>query len=318
MRRAPRAGQAAPGQHRPARRPTSKAWPPSASGCATRPRWRPSGTTCPGLADAFGPYRRALADAGAVDFDEQIYGAVEVLLADGEFRRRAQQGCRHLLVDEFQDLTPAHVLLLRLLAAPGLDVFGVGDDDQCIYGYVGRRPRPSSSTTSGLFPGAASHPLEVNYRCPAAVVDGAPHPAVVQPPPGGQGDPPRARRPSRRPEALEVAPPPRPRRARPRWWRIVRRGWTRTGSSPADGRRAHPGQRAPARPPRRPRARPASRWPRALGPDVLERTGVRAALAYLRIGADPTAIDARRPGGGHAPAQPGAAAVVPEVAAAAG
>ena len=55
---------------------------------------------------------------GAVDFDEQIYGAVELLLRDGEFRRRAQARCRHLLVDEFQDLTPAHVLLLRLLATP--------------------------------------------------------------------------------------------------------------------------------------------------------------------------------------------------------
>ena len=70
----------------------------------------------PGLAAAFDPYRAALREAGAVDFDEQIYGAIEALLADGAFRRRAQAGCRHLLVDEFQDLTPAHVLLLRLLA----------------------------------------------------------------------------------------------------------------------------------------------------------------------------------------------------------
>ena len=55
---------------------------------------------------------------GVVDFDEQIYAAVEVLLADGPFRRSIQRSCRHLLVDEFQDLTPAHVLLVRLLALP--------------------------------------------------------------------------------------------------------------------------------------------------------------------------------------------------------
>jgi DNA helicase II / ATP-dependent DNA helicase PcrA len=126
----------------------------------------------PGLAQAFGPYREALRVAGAVDFDDQIYGAIEALLADGAFRRRAQVGCRHLLVDEFQDLTPAHVLMLRLLAAPGIDVFGVGDDDQVIYGHAGADP-VFLIGFDGFFPGAGAHPLEVNYRCPAAVVQWA-------------------------------------------------------------------------------------------------------------------------------------------------
>ncbi len=123
----------------------------------------------PGLAAAFDPYRAALREAGAVDFDEQIYATLEALLADGEFRRQAQRNCRHLLVDEFQDLTPAHVLLLRLLASPQLDVFGVGDDDQVIYGHAGADPAFLIDFEQ-LFPGAADHPLEVNYRCPALVV----------------------------------------------------------------------------------------------------------------------------------------------------
>ena len=126
----------------------------------------------PGLAELFPAYRRQLAGRGAVDFDEQIYAAVEVLLTDGEFRRSMQRSCRHLLVDEFQDLTPAHVLLIRLLACPGLDVFGVGDDDQCIYGHAGADPA-FLIDYERLFPGAAPHPLTVNYRCPVEVVDGA-------------------------------------------------------------------------------------------------------------------------------------------------
>jgi len=85
----------------------------------------------PGLAAAVDPYREGLRRDGVLDFDEQIVHAVELLLSDGAFRRREQARHRHLLVDEFQDLTPAHVLLLRLLAAPTYDVFGVGDDDQC-------------------------------------------------------------------------------------------------------------------------------------------------------------------------------------------
>ena len=46
-----------------------------------------------------------------------------------------------------QDLTPAYLLLLRLVASPRLQVFGVGDDDQVIYGYGRGRPRVFSSTS---------------------------------------------------------------------------------------------------------------------------------------------------------------------------
>ncbi|MEO6989794.1 MAG: ATP-dependent helicase, partial [Aquihabitans sp.] len=125
-----------------------------------------------GLAEMFRPYRSHLADRGAVDFDDQIYGAIEALLGDGVFRRRMQAQCRHLLVDEFQDLTPAHVLLIRLLALPALDVFGVGDDDQVIYGHNSADPAFLIDYAT-LFPGAAEHPLTINYRCPVKVVDGA-------------------------------------------------------------------------------------------------------------------------------------------------
>ena len=130
------------------------------------------GDDIPGFAVAFEGYRDHLKDRGVVDFDEQIYAAVERLLSNGSFRREQQQRFRHLLVDEFQDLTPAHVLLVRLLSAPGFDVFGVGDDDQVIYGHAGADPDFLLRFDS-YFPGAGSHPLEVNYRSRAAIVEGA-------------------------------------------------------------------------------------------------------------------------------------------------
>jgi DNA helicase-2/ATP-dependent DNA helicase PcrA len=126
----------------------------------------------PGFAGLFDKYRRLLRERREADFDEQIYGAVEALLGDSNLRHRWQDRCRHVVVDEFQDLTPAYVLLIRLLAAPELNVFGVGDDDQVIYGYLGADPG-FLIDYDGLFPGAASHPLEVNYRCPPAVVEAA-------------------------------------------------------------------------------------------------------------------------------------------------
>jgi DNA helicase II / ATP-dependent DNA helicase PcrA len=126
----------------------------------------------PGFADVFDPYRDALKRRGVVDFDEQIYQAVERLLHDGAFRRQQQSRFRHLLVDEFQDLTPAHILLVRLLSAPAFDVFGVGDDDQVIYGHAGADPQFLIGFDR-YFPGAVSYELEVNYRCAPGIVDGA-------------------------------------------------------------------------------------------------------------------------------------------------
>jgi DNA helicase-2/ATP-dependent DNA helicase PcrA len=123
----------------------------------------------PGLEALVPRYRRWLAAHGCLDFDEQVHRAVELLLTDPSLRERVRRTCVHLLVDEAQDLTPAFVLLVRLLAGPAQQVFAVGDDDQTIYGYAGASPRVLVDFTR-WFPGAASYALEVNHRCPPAVV----------------------------------------------------------------------------------------------------------------------------------------------------
>lgn len=127
-----------------------------------------------GLANGFETYRAELLRRGVLDFDEQIYRAIEILVSDPVARSNAQRSCRRMLVDEFQDLKPAHLLLIRLLCAPGYDCFGVGDDDQVIYGYSGATPA-FLMDFDRYFPGAGAHALEVNYRCPPAVVGAANH-----------------------------------------------------------------------------------------------------------------------------------------------
>ena len=107
----------------------------------------------------FDEYRDKLHADARIDHDEQIYGAIEVLLRDAAVRRAVQRECRHLLVDEFQDLTPAQLLMLRLVAAPAYDVFGVGDDDQVIYGYAGADPE-FLINYDRYFPGGTHHALD--------------------------------------------------------------------------------------------------------------------------------------------------------------
>lgn len=125
-----------------------------------------------GLPQVFDRYREALRTRHILDFDEQIYRALEILLTDSAARATARKACRMMLVDEFQDLTPAHLLLIRMLAGPEGCVYGVGDDDQTIYGYAGASPEWLIDYQS-LFPGSGSHSLEINYRCPPQVVHAA-------------------------------------------------------------------------------------------------------------------------------------------------
>ncbi|RMH66818.1 MAG: ATP-dependent helicase, partial [Actinomyces sp.] len=124
------------------------------------------------LGEVLAAYRAGLRADGVVDFDEQVIRAIEVLVTDPDCRAAARRACGVLLVDEFQDLTPAHLLLIRLLAGPAGEVFAVGDDDQTIYGYTGASPEWLIDFDR-WFPGATGHALHVNYRCPAPIVAAA-------------------------------------------------------------------------------------------------------------------------------------------------
>ena len=75
-------------------------------------------------------------------------------------------------MDEAQDLDRTQLELALLLAAPGNDVFLVGDDDQSIYGWRLADVRRVLGLAAAL-PGLRRVDLETNYRCPRPVVERA-------------------------------------------------------------------------------------------------------------------------------------------------
>ena len=106
---------------------------------------------------------------GFMNYDDMIYLAVRILLDNDALRRRYQEEFKHLLVDEFQDLNRAQILLLQILALPENNLFIVGDDDQMIYGWRG-------ATVRGImdFPRtyacASECALSTNYRSSVRIV----------------------------------------------------------------------------------------------------------------------------------------------------
>ncbi len=124
------------------------------------------------VARAFLAYERALADAGAMDFDDLVAGALRALEADPALLGRWRARCANLLVDEVQDVDRSQLELALLLAAPANRIFLVGDDDQSIYGWRLADVRRVLGLAARL-PGLRRVDLEVNYRCPAPVLERA-------------------------------------------------------------------------------------------------------------------------------------------------
>jgi len=115
-------------------------------------------------------YDRSLVKAGATDFPNQIYSALGALAGDYTLRQKYQIRFTHILVDEYQDLAPAQVALIRVLGGKGQNVFVVGDDDQLIYSFAHVEPE-NFEAFSNAFPKITEVPLIRNYRSSKSVVE---------------------------------------------------------------------------------------------------------------------------------------------------
>jgi superfamily I DNA/RNA helicase len=84
------------------------------------------------VADVYGSYERELHRMNAMDFDDLLVRAVNVLELFPEVRERYASGFRHVLVDEYQDTNHAQYRWLQLLAGEHRNLMVVGDDAQCL------------------------------------------------------------------------------------------------------------------------------------------------------------------------------------------
>jgi superfamily I DNA/RNA helicase len=114
-------------------------------------------------------YAALLRMRGAVDFDDLVAEACELLESDPVVRDRWQARFTHLCVDEFQDVDAGQLRLVRLLAAPQDNLFVVGDDDQTIYAWRLADVRRILGFQTA-YPSARRVQLATNYRCPPTVV----------------------------------------------------------------------------------------------------------------------------------------------------
>ena len=117
-------------------------------------------------------YTRALADAGALDFDDLLLKTVELMETSKRVRTKYTEQFRYILVDEYQDTNRPQYLLIRWLAERHRNLCVVGDPDQSIYRWRGADLRNIMDFEED-FPETKVVRLERNYRSTQVILDAA-------------------------------------------------------------------------------------------------------------------------------------------------
>ena len=121
------------------------------------------------VAQAFAvKYETLKTEANAIDFEDMIIHAANLLETNPDLRQTYQDKYPYVLVDEFQDISPADFRLISLLSE---NIFAVGDDDQAIYSFRGGDSEIMQRFTNRR--DVTKYKVTRNYRSTSTIVEHA-------------------------------------------------------------------------------------------------------------------------------------------------
>jgi DNA helicase-2/ATP-dependent DNA helicase PcrA len=124
------------------------------------------------IGKVFERYERALADAGALDFDDLLLRTVELFEKHPHIKDQYARRFKHVLVDEYQDTNRAQYLLIRFVSEVHRNLCVVGDPDQSIYRWRGADLRNILDFERD-YQDVKVVKLEQNYRSTQVILDAA-------------------------------------------------------------------------------------------------------------------------------------------------
>ena len=114
-------------------------------------------------------YEEARNALGCMGYDDIAPDCQSALREKPGLLSHWQNRLLHLQIDEYQDINPVQLAIVKMLASPGNNVFAVGDDDQAIYGFRGADPGVMLRFSDD-FPHAKRISLTKNYRSVSGIV----------------------------------------------------------------------------------------------------------------------------------------------------
>lgn len=131
------------------------------------------------ICEAATAYQERLSAEGICDFDDLLLETLK--LFDTDLKRGIRRHFTYLQVDEFQDVNPIQLKLIKAWNRGGKELFVIGDPDQSVYGFRGT----DSTCFEYLrkeYPEIQRIALTKNYRSVPAILQGAQ--AVISENPG--------------------------------------------------------------------------------------------------------------------------------------
>ena len=113
-------------------------------------------------------YETLKAAANAIDFEDMIIYAANLFQTCLDLCQTYRNRYPYLLIDEFQDISPADFRLISLLSE---NLFAVGDDDQAIYGFRGGDSEIMQAFTDRH--NVVKYEITRNYRSTSTIVEHA-------------------------------------------------------------------------------------------------------------------------------------------------
>ena len=117
-------------------------------------------------------YQRTLNANSALDFDDLLMKAVQLLQNSKEIQEYYSNKYEHLMIDEFQDTNTAQYNLMKLLGNKYENICVVGDPNQSIYSWRNADIRNILSFQKD-YPNAKVIHLSQNYRSTQNILDAA-------------------------------------------------------------------------------------------------------------------------------------------------
>ncbi|MDX1765725.1 MAG: UvrD-helicase domain-containing protein [Candidatus Saccharimonadales bacterium] len=117
-------------------------------------------------------YQKKLLEANALDFDDLLVRAVELLAQNPQVKDKWRQQFTHVMIDEYQDTNTAQYRLVKLLTGEHNNICVVGDDWQSIYSWRGADFRNILNFEKD-YPKVTVIKLEQNYRSTQNILDAA-------------------------------------------------------------------------------------------------------------------------------------------------
>jgi DNA helicase-2/ATP-dependent DNA helicase PcrA len=124
------------------------------------------------IALAWLKYEQALAKDSAMDFDDLLLRAMQLLRDHPELRKKYQDRWQYIHIDEYQDTNAVQAQLAAFLVGTARNICAVGDIDQTIYGWRGAEIANILSFEKKYL-GAKIVMLEQNYRSTKTILAAA-------------------------------------------------------------------------------------------------------------------------------------------------